>query len=108
MINNMEKLENGVAWKQFQHRNNAELLYEFSFSYIRLLAAPNDYTAVDSQPVTFSSAPSQMCVSITIINDFMIEPNEVFTLLLESTDPAVQPMSVSASVTILDSCKHLF
>ena len=88
--------------------SNAELLYEFSFSYIRLRVAPNDYTAIISQPVTFSSAPSQMCVSITIINDLMIEPNEIFTLLLESTDPAVQPMSVSASVTILDSCKHLF
>ena len=100
MINNMKKLENGV-----EHRNNSELSCEFSFSYIPLRAAPNDYTAVISQPVTFSSAPSQMCVSITIINDFMIEPNEVFTLLLESTDPAVQLMSAFASVTILDSCK---
>ena len=87
--------------------SNAELLYEFSFSYIRLLVAPNDYTAIISQPVTFSSAPSQMCVSITIINDFMIEPNEVFTLLLESTDPAVQLILASASVTILDSCKSV-
>ena len=91
--------------------SNAELLYnthEYSFSYIRLRVAPNDYTAINSQPVIFSSAPSQMCVSITIINDFMIEPNEVFTLLLESTDPAVQLILASASVTILDSCKHLF
>ena len=90
--------------------SNAELLYnthEFSFSNIPLRAAPNDYTAVISQLVTFSSAPSQMCVSITIINDFMIEPNEVFTLLLETTDPAVQLMSTSASVTILDSCKSV-
>ena len=87
--------------------SNAELLYEYSFSYIRLRVAPNDYTAIISQPVTFSSAPSQMCVSITIINDFMIEPNEVFTLLLESTDPAVQLILASASVTILDSCKSV-
>ena len=88
--------------------SNAELLYnthEYSFSYIRLRVAPNDYTAIISQPVIFSSAPSQMCVSITIINDFMIEPNEVFTLLLESTDPAVQLILAFASVTILDSCK---
>ena len=81
---------------------NAELFYQFS---LPLLVAPDDYTPVNSQPVTFSSAPSQMCVSITIINDFMIEPNELFTVLLESTDPAVQLTLAFASVTILDSCK---
>ena len=84
---------------------NAELFYQFSFSYIPFLVAPNDYTAITSQPVTFSSAPSQMCVPITIFNDFMIEPNELFTVLLESTDPAVQLTVAFASVTILDSCE---
>ena len=79
--------------------------YQFSFSYLPFLVAPNDYIAVNSQPVTFSSAPSQMCVSITIINDFMIEPNELFNVVLESTDPAVQLTMAFASVTILDSCK---
>ena len=71
-----------------------------------LYVAPNDYTAITSQPVTFSSAPSQMCVSITIINDFTIEPNEQFTVLLESTDPAVQLMSTTATITILDACEY--
>ena len=66
---------------------------------------PDDYTPVDSQPVTFSSAPSQMCISITILNDFIIEPNELFTVTLDSTDPAVQLTLSSTSVTILDSCK---
>ena len=84
---------------------NAELFYQFFFL---ILVAPSDYTAVNSQPVTFSSAPSQMCVSITIINDFMIEPNELFNVLLESTtDPAVQLTMAFASVTILDSCKFV-
>ena len=81
---------------------NAELFYQFFFL---IFVAPNDYTAVNFQPVTFSSAPSQICVSITIINDFMIEPNELFTVLLDSTDPAVQLTMAFASVTILDSCK---
>ena len=75
------------------------------FSYTPFLVAPDDYTAITSQPVTFNSAPSQMCVSITIIDDFMIEPNELFTVLLESTDPAVQLTLASASITILDSSK---
>ena len=68
--------------------------------------APNDYTAINSQPVTFSSAPSQMCVSINIIDDPTIEPNERFTVMLESTDPAVQLMSTTATITILDSCEY--
>ena len=66
---------------------------------------PDDYTPVDSQPVTFNSAPSQMCISITIRSDFIIEPNELFTVTLDSTDPAVQLTLSSANVTILDSCK---
>ena len=71
-----------------------------------LYVAPNDYTAINSQPVTFSSAPSQMCVSITIIDDLTIEPNERFTVMLESSDPAVQLMSTTATITILDSCEY--
>ena len=100
-INNIQEQENGVLHKLLYNT------YQFSFSYIPLPVAPNDYTAVNSQPVTFSSAPSQMCVSITIINDFMIEPNEPFTVTLESTDPAVQLTLATASITILDSCKYL-
>ena len=75
--------------------------------YVRFLlhVASDDYTPVDSQPVTFNSAPSQMCVSITILSDFIIEPNELFTVMLESTDPAVQLTLPTASITILDSCK---
>ena len=47
-----------------------------------------------------------MCVSITIIDDLTIEPNEQFTVMLESTDPAVQLTSPTATITILDSCKY--
>ena len=75
--------------------------------YILVLfpVVPDDYTPVDSQPVTFNSAPSQMCIFITILNDFITEANELFTVMLDSTDPAVQLTLSSASVTILDSCK---
>ena len=72
---------------------------------VRFHVASDDYTPVDSQPVTFNSAPSQMCISITILSDIIIEPNELFTVTLDSTDPAVQLTLSSASVTILDSCK---
>ena len=72
---------------------------------VRFHVASDDYTPVNSQPVTFNSAPSQMCISITILSDIIIEPNELFTVTLDSTDPAVQLTLSSASVTILDSCK---
>ena len=68
--------------------------------------ASSDYTAISFQPMTFSSAPSQMCVSIAIIDDRMVEPNERFTVMLESTDPTVQLTSPTATITILDSCKY--
>ena len=87
---------------------NKTCTYETVLPYMRLLlhVASDDYRPVDSQPVTFNSAPSQMCISITIFSDFIIEPNELFTVMLESTDPAVQLTLPTASITILDSCKY--
>ena len=48
-----------------------------------------------------------MCVSITIIDDLTIEPNERFTVMLESTDPAVQLIFSTAPITILDSSEYV-
>ena len=90
----------------FMYANSdTERIYYMHLFLVRFHVVPDDYTPVDSQPVTFNSAPSQMCISITIFSDFIIEPNELFTVTLESTDPAVQLTLSSASVTILDSCK---
>jgi len=65
--------------------------------------APGDYTAISSRPVTFSSAPSQMCIPVSISNDNVVEVTEFFTVTLETTDRAVQFTQQSADVTIMDS-----
>ena len=90
----------------FMYANSdTERIYYMNFFLMRFHVVPDDYTPIDSQPVTFSSAPSQMCIFITILNDFIIEPNEFFTVTLNSTDPAVQLTLSNSSVTILESCK---
>jgi len=75
---------------------------------VPLYIAPDDYTAVSSQPATFSSAPDQMCITITIFDDEVVEETESFAVRLVSEDPAVIIMQLFASVTIGDSTgKHL-
>ena len=64
--------------------------------------APNDYTAVSSQPVTFSSGPDQMCIPISISDDEVVEETESFAVTLVSGDPVVQLTLSNASVIIID------
>ena len=66
-----------------------------------LYVASDDYTNT-SQPVTFSSAPSQMCIPINITNDEVMEPTESFDVTLVSEDPAVQLTAPITTVIILD------
>ena len=68
-----------------------------------LCTAPDDYTAISSQPVTFSSAPDQMCSPVSISSDTVVEATESFAVILESTDPVVQVTQQFASVIIIDS-----
>ena len=67
-----------------------------------LYLAPDDYANI-SQAVTFSSAPSQMCVPVSISDDGLVEEDEFFTVSLESTDPDVNITQPSANFTIIDS-----
>ena len=70
--------------------------------------APGDYTAISSEPVTFTSAPDTMCVSVSISNDNVVEAAELFAVTLGSADPAVVIAQPFSSVTIIDSTgKHL-
>ena len=68
-----------------------------------LYSAPADYTAIRSEPVTFSSAPDQMCITINISDDGVVEETESFVVSLISEDPAVLIMLPFATVTIIDS-----
>ena len=79
------------------------IMFIFSLLPYSMYTAPGDYTVVTPQHLTFSSAPDQMCITVSISNDGAVEPTESFIVTLSSTDPAVQLMSPTASVTIFDS-----
>jgi len=79
-------------------------LFVLTLSFpVPFCVAPNDYTANSTpQPLTFSSAPDMMCISIIIIDDRVEEPTESFAVTLNSTDPAVNFSIPNANVTIID------
>ena len=60
-----------------------------------------DYTAV-SRNLTFNATVSTQMVIIPILDDFIVEHSETFTLALTSTDPAVILNPSSSNVTIED------
>jgi len=84
--------------------------WKFSIHIVPLLyTAPDDYTAISSLPVTFSSAPDQMCITISISDDGVVEETESFAVTLVSEDPSVVLMLPFSSVTINDSSgKYLY
>ena len=58
-----------------------------------------DFTAVMNEMVAF---PSTSCLTITIIDDGVVEPDESFTVAVTSSDPAVILGDDVATVTIAD------
>jgi len=69
---------------------------------VPLYVAPDDYTAVSSQPVTFSSTVDQICIAISITEDEVVEETESFAVTLVSVEPAVQLTLPNTSVIIID------
>jgi len=69
---------------------------------VPLYVAPDDYTAVSPQLVTFSSAPDQICIPIIISDDEMVEETESFAVILVSEDPAIELTLPNAGVIIVD------
>lgn len=55
----------------------------------------------------FGFDSSQVCVAINITDDLTVEPNEQFTVVLESTDPAVQVIFSTATIIIIDSGERI-
>ena len=55
-----------------------------------------------SRILTFNAAVSTQMVTIPILDDLIVEPSEMFTLALTSTDPAVILNPSSSNVTIED------
>ena len=58
--------------------------------------------------MTFSSAPDQICIPISISNDEVVEETESFAVTLVSEDPAIELTLPNASVIIVDgSSKYM-
>ena len=72
---------------------------ESHFSYIH--AAIVDYTVTGSD-LTFNTATSSQTVTITILEDIIVEGSESIIVNITSADPAVILNPPSASVTIED------
>ncbi len=65
----------------------------------------SDYTTV-STDVTFTSGSTDnaaVCVYIIILDDFALEDNQIFTLMLTTSDPDVMLGSNKTLITIIDN-----
>ena len=56
--------------------------------------------------LTFSGQVSRQCVNVSIVMDGIVEPEESFNVVLETSDPAVV-LGTSAQVLIEDSDSEL-
>ena len=52
-----------------------------------LTAAPNDYTAIDSDVITFLANQTSVTATVTIVNDVIAEDDEIFYLMLTTDIP---------------------
>jgi len=66
-----------------------------------ILAALDDYSGI-SVDLTFSGTVQRACVRIPIRNDSIAEPQEVFMVVINSTDPDVRLPTPMSTVTIED------
>ena len=53
--------------------------------------------------ITFSDQASRQCVNVSIAMDGIVEPEESFNVVLETSDPAVMLAVSTAQVVITDS-----
>ena len=64
--------------------------------------APGDYSKLMLTKLFFESDRNRLCINVTIVDDFSLEDDETFSLLLTSTDNAVVLGVNITSVTIID------
>ena len=65
-------------------------------------SAPDDYTSVEDV-IIFSPGINESCTMIPIVDDSVLENDEVFSVILSTTDSDVSLDPSSATVTIVDN-----
>ena len=68
-----------------------------------LLSADEDYEPLTSYPLLFSPGVSMACVVISIVDEFVVEPDQSFIVSLGSSDPVISTPIAAASVTVEDN-----
>ena len=77
---------------------------------IFILTVPGDYAQPIPADLTFPQGTTLQCTNISISDDAIVENDELFSVQLTSTDPAVilSPSARSATVTIGDDDSKSF
>ena len=70
------------------------------YSYFSHLVPPGDYTSVSMTLGPFTSQRPRRCFNMSVINDFILEPTEVFTTRLTLIPASVT--TINASRIIVD------
>ena len=70
------------------------------------IAIQNTDFTLSSQSITFPTGAMEICVSISAVDDSILEEDEVFTLTLQSTDTVLTGSS-STNTTIIDQDSKL-
>ena len=81
----------------YTHVHNQTLMH----ALISLYAAPIDFDGTTLE-LTFDPGSTQNCVTVTIVNDDILETAEAFRASLTTTDSAVTLSTDTAQVTIIE------
>lgn len=73
-----------------------------SYLYILTPTAFTDFISTSDDLLFLPIGPTESCVQIVLLEDSIVENDEVFSVVLESTDPDVVLSPTSARVTIVD------
>ena len=82
--------------------SNADNIFIFSLKTNIGTASDSDFRAI-ANDITFNAQESKKTVSISLIDDLVIEGNENFTVTLETTQPRVVFSRSQTTVTIQDN-----
>ena len=75
--------------------------------FLSCCLAPDDYTTVTGQILTFSESISEVCVPVDIIDDDAIEGDEVFVCVVSTSSSRIQFSNPPTTVTIIDNDRKL-
>ena len=77
---------------------------------IFILTVSSDFAQPTPMDLTFLQGTTQQCASISISDDAVLENDELFSVQMTSTDPAVtlSPSASSATITIGDDDSKSF